>query len=126
MDIRGRIAFVGDIATGKSQRTGNDWKSQDVVVEYYEHDTDRYPDRVLVRIMNERIDELQLHENDLVTATVGFDVREYNGRHYLEARCYKMTKEQSAPQATTAPEIQPVVEALAETAAKQEASDLPF
>ena len=66
MKIRGRVAHVGVITTGVSQRTGNKWKSQEVVIEYFDNDNARYPDSVNVRIFGERVDMLQLQVNDEV------------------------------------------------------------
>ena len=43
MKIKGRVAHVGVITTGVSQRTGNKWKSQEIVIEYFDdEELDRF------------------------------------------------------------------------------------
>ena len=64
MKIKGRVAHVGVITTGVSQRTGNKWKSQEIVIEYFDNDNARYPDSVNVKIFGERVDSLHLQVND--------------------------------------------------------------
>lgn len=92
MKIRGRVAHVGVITTGVSQRTGNKWKSQEIVIEYFDNDNARYPDSVNVRIFGERVDTLQLQVNDEVEASIGLNAREYDGRFYNEARVYRIER----------------------------------
>ena len=92
MKIRGRVAHVGVITTGVSQRTGNKWKSQEVVIEYFDNDNARYPDSVNVRIFGERVDNLQLQVNDEVEASIGLNAREYDGRFYNESRVYRIER----------------------------------
>lgn len=92
MKIRGRVAHVGVITTGVSQRTGNKWKSQEIVIEYFDDDNARYPDSVNVKIFGERVDTLQLQVNDEVEASIGLNAREYDGRFYNEARLYRIER----------------------------------
>lgn len=92
MKIKGRVAHVGVITTGVSQRTGNKWKSQEVVIEYFDNDNARYPDSVNVRIFGERVDTLKLQVNDEVEASIGLNAREYDGRFYNEARVYRIER----------------------------------
>ena len=104
MDIKGRVIYVGQPNRGISKRTGNEWKSQDVVVQYFEHDTDRYPDSVYFRIFGERIDALNLKVNDEVEAGIGLTAREYDGKYYNEVSCFrleKVSKEGDKPSQTT-------------------------
>lgn len=51
--LTGRIAEVMPIQSGVSQRTGNQWKSQDYLFEYYSWSGAQYPNRILVRIFGE-------------------------------------------------------------------------
>lgn len=102
MDIKGQVTFVGPIQTGRSERTGSDWKAQDIVVSYYENPTDRYADSVVVRIMNDKVDELALKLGDDVELGIGLSAREYDGRHYQEVRAFRINKVGAA--AAPAPE----------------------
>ena len=103
MKIRGRVAHVGVITTGVSQRTGNKWKSQEIVIEYFDNDNARYPDSVNVRIFGERVDSLKLQVNDEVEASIGLNAREYDGRFYNEARVYQIERVGGSLQQPAAP-----------------------
>ena len=78
-------------------RAGDKWKKQEFLFEYFEHDTDRYTEKVALSIMNDRIRECDLHECDEVTIGFGHTVREYQGRYYNDLRCYMIKKADSMP-----------------------------
>ena len=127
MDIKGRIYKVLPIVKGTRQ-DGSEWSRQDFIVEFFEHETDRLADRVMLNIMNERVKECDLHEGDDVTVVIGHSVREYKGRWYNEIRCYKVLTTANAPQISPAVETsapQPSVAPQQETNA-EEGDDLPF
>ena len=48
MEFQGRIAKLLPIRQGVSQRTGNEWKSLPFIFEYFEHESDRYADSVML------------------------------------------------------------------------------
>ena len=92
MEFKGRIYKVMPITEGVN-RAGDKWQKQEFLFEYFEHDTDRYTDKVALSIMNERIKECDLHEGEEVTIGFGHTVREYQGRYYNDIRCYKIEKD---------------------------------
>ena len=101
MEFQGRISKIFPVLKGKSA-AGNDWMKQDFIFEYFERENDRWSDKVLLSVMNERITEYQLHEGEEVKCGFSHSVREYNGKYYNEVRLYrlqKVVKEQ--PQATS-------------------------
>ena len=60
MEFTGRVKKLLPIRSGVSQRTGNEWKSLPFVFEYYEHDTDHYPESVVLETFDTKvIDALQ-------------------------------------------------------------------
>ena len=74
--------------------------------EYFEHDSDRWSDKVVLMLMGDRIKEADLHEGDEVKIGFGHSVREWNGRWFNELRVYKLEKvktTQPAPEAQAAP-----------------------
>ena len=79
------------VTSGTSQN-GNEWKKQEFVFEYFEQQTDRYSDKVCLSIMNDRIAEYDLHENDEVLIGL-HSIREYQGRYFNELRLYKFQKQ---------------------------------
>lgn len=108
MEIKGRITKVLPLRSGTSQRTGNEWKAQPFIVEYYENPSDRYPDRVLLESYDEKAIE-QIKEGVECLCGFGHSVREYEGRHYNEVRLFKfeLAKDFSAPASEPAQEYDP-------------------
>ena len=132
MEFKGRIMKVLPVTSGTSQN-GNEWKKQEFVFEYFEQQTDRYSDTVCLSIMNDRIAEYDLHENDEVLIGFGHSIREYQGRYFNELRLYKFQKlTQAQPEQKTAQGQTQGTQAAQNTAqaqAQQQASDadpLPF
>ena len=55
MEFQGRISKVLPMRQGTSARTGNEWYAQPFVFEYYEHETDRYADSVVLETFDTNI-----------------------------------------------------------------------
>lgn len=91
MEFKGRIERLLPIRKGV-RNDGTEWHSQEFVFEYHEHDTDRFSDKVLLSVMNDRIKEYDLHEGDEVTIGFGHNIREWQGRIFNEVRIYKFEK----------------------------------
>ena len=91
MEFRGRIYKIMPEQSGVN-RENKEWRRLDFVFEYFEKDTDRYSDKVVLSVMNERIEQYDLHEQDEVLIGFGHNVREYQGRYYNELRVYKLEK----------------------------------
>ena len=91
MEFKGRIDKVFAVQSGTSQR-GNEWKKQEFVFEYFEHETDRYSDKVVLSLQGDRIAEKDLHEGDECVIGFGHTVREWQGKWYNELRVYKLEK----------------------------------
>lgn len=89
MEITGRIKEVLQVRSGVSQRTGNEWKALPFVVEYYENQTDRYPDSVVVETYDTN-KMPNIREGVNVKIGISHKVREYEGRKYNEIRTYKI------------------------------------
>jgi len=95
MEFKGRIYKIMPEQSGVN-RENKEWRRLDFVFEYFEKDTDRYSDKVLLSVMNERIEQYDLHEQDEVVIGFGHNVREYQGRYYNELRVYRLEKVKSA------------------------------
>lgn len=104
MQFQGRIYKLFPIQTGTSQR--GEWTKQDFIFEYFEQPTDRYADRVLLSVMNDRIKEYDLHEGDEVIIGFGHNTREYQGRYFNDVRLYHFEKVKQVSN-TDAPAAQP-------------------
>ena len=92
MEFQGRILKVFPKQEGVSERTGNPWATQEFVFEYFEHPTDRYMDKVLLRTFDEKI-MAQLKEGVEVKIGFGHTVRDFtkDGKTstFNEVRLYK-------------------------------------
>ena len=121
MEFKGRILKVMPVQTGTSANGG--WRKKEFIFEYFEHDTDRWSDKVVLNAMNERIDEYDLHEGDEVRVGFSHGVKEYQGRWYPEFHIYKFEK----VAAQTQPTINETPTAPAPEAAQEKKDDdLPF
>ena len=76
MEFTGRIAKLLPIRQGVSQRTGNEWKSLPFIFEYFEHDSDRYADSVLLETFDTKVID-NLKEGMEVRCGFGHKTREF-------------------------------------------------
>ena len=49
MQIEGNVYKVGEVQSGTSQQ-GNQWRRQNVVVEYYENPTDMWTQKIVLQL----------------------------------------------------------------------------
>ena len=126
MQFPGRIYRMYPIQSGTSAN-GNQWSRQDFVFEYFENPTDRYADRVLLSVMNERIKEYDLHEGDECIIGFAHTTREYQGRCFNDIRIYhfeKVKQVETQPAMSTAPASATPTQTVAHQPAQGD--DLPF
>lgn len=76
MQFQGQIKTILPARQGVSQRTGNEWKAQPFIFEYFENPSDRYADSVLLETLDEKIIS-QLKEGLKVTIGFGHHVKDY-------------------------------------------------
>jgi len=105
--LTGRIAEVFPAQSGTSQRTGNQWMSQDYLFEFFTWSGAQNPNRLKVRIFGEdnikRHNLQQLEEN--VTLTLRLDAsKTKEGQWFNEIRVTNVERvgQQQAAQAPTA------------------------
>lgn len=101
MQFQGRIFKLFPVQSGTSSR--GEWMKQDFIFEYFEQPTDRYADRVLLSVMNDRIRDYDLHEGDEVIIGFGHNTREYQGRYFNDVRMYHFEKVKQVEKATAQP-----------------------
>ena len=88
MEFIGQIKKILPAREGVSQRTGNQWKTQPFVFEYFENPTDRYADSVVLETFDTNVMS-QLKEFARVRIGFGHHTREHEGRVYNEISMYK-------------------------------------
>lgn len=91
MQFQGRIYRLYPVQSGTSAN-GKEWIRQDFIFEYFENPTDRYADRVLLSVMNERIKEYNIHEGEECIIGFAHTTREYQGRVFNDVRLYHFEK----------------------------------
>lgn len=99
MEFEGRVMKLLPVRSGQKS-DGSEWRSQEFVFEYFENPDNWWSEKVLLSLMNERIDEYQLKEGDEVRVNFGHSVREYQGRLYNELRLRRLQKVSEAAPAT--------------------------
>lgn len=99
MEFQGRIYRMLPMRSGVSQRTGNEWKSQPFIFEYFETPEQRWSDKVLLETRDANI-MAQLKEGMEVRCGFGHSVRDYEGRTYNEVRLYRIEFQSTQQEAT--------------------------
>ena len=138
MELTGRIIAVLPAQSGVSARTGNNWMSQDYVIEV----PGQYPRKCLFRIFGEdRIKQFNIQQGEDLTVQFDIDAHEFNGRWFNDIRAYNVIRGQQpvagAPVAAAAgaPQASPFPPADGATApfppaqepsSEGSADDLPF
>ena len=128
MEIQGKVKALLPEQTGTSARTGNTWKSQEFVLDYFWWPNQVFASQMVLKMFGEdRIAQWNLQVNDEVKIRYHIEAHEYQGRWFNEIRCDGVEKigasavaEQPATKveepAAPAPEAQP----------QQKADALPF
>ena len=141
--LTGRIAEVMPVVSGISDRTGNAWKSQEYLFEYFAWSGARYANRMVARVFGEDdIAKYNLKQGEEVTLTIRFDANKSKdgSRWFNEIRINNVERPQGtqqpaqaaqqAPQAANAPAAaqQSVAQPIAPQTAVNQADndDLPF
>jgi len=125
MDLTGRIIAVLPAQSGVSARTGNQWMSQDYVIEV----PGTYPKKCVFRIFGEdRIKQFNIQMNEEVTVQFDIDAHEYQGRWFNDVRAFNIIRGQVAPGAAPIPGAAPMPGAAPfppQQAASPEAAPFP-
>ena len=132
MEFTGRVKAILPKRSGTSARTGNDWVALPFIFEYFEHETDRYADRVLLETFDTKVIE-NIKEGMEVRCGFSHNVREYEGKTYNELRLYKIECVKAAPQGANASGVadngDPAViapQSQQKPAEEEQNDDLPF
>ena len=130
MDLTGKVIAIMQPRSGVSQRTGNQWMTQEYVIEV----PGQYPKKMLFNIFGEdRIKQFNIQMGEDITVSFDIDAREYNGRWFNDSRAFNIQRGVVAPAAAPAVESPfPPQGAAApfppaqEPAGEGSADDLPF
>ena len=92
MELEGKILVAMPALSGVSQNTGNQWMSQEYVMEYFWFPNQTTPSKIALRVFGEdRIKQFNLQPNDEVKVRFHAEAHEYNGRWFNELRIDSVT-----------------------------------
>ena len=92
MELTGKVIAVMEARSGKSARTGNDWMTQEYVIEV----PGQFPKRCIFSVFGEdRIKQFNIQNGEDITIQFDIDAREYNGRWFNDVRAYAVTRPQN-------------------------------
>lgn len=84
MELTGKVIAVLDLKSGSS-KTGNEWKSQDFVIET----DDRFSKKVCFRLFGNRVNDCP-NVGDEVTVSFDAESREWNGKWFTQLNAWKV------------------------------------
>ena len=91
MDLTGKVIAVLQPKSGVSAKSGNQWMSQDYVIEI----PGQYPKKCVFTIFGQdRIQQFNLQMGETVTVSIDIDAHEYNGRWFNEVRAFNVVRPQ--------------------------------
>lgn len=95
MNVKGIITAVLPETSGVS-KSGKNWRKKEAVVQY---EGGQYPKSIVFQMMGDSIDKLNIQQGEEYDLSIDFEAREWNGRYFLQASCWKATPTQQSPQA---------------------------
>lgn len=75
---------------GGTSKSGKQWRKRSYVG-VYDASNAQYPKRITFDVMGDRIEQLNIQEGGQYVVDVDFDAREWQGRYFLSASCWKAT-----------------------------------
>ncbi len=84
MVIQANVCAVGKIQTGTSHQSGNQWRKQEFVVEWFVNPNDTQSQKIVLSLMNDRIEQYNLQVGDKVEVRFDLRYREYQERFYQD------------------------------------------
>ncbi len=121
MEITGKIIAVLPERGGIS-KTGNEWKTQEYVIETHE----QYPRKVCFNVFGaDKIAQFNIQTGEEMTVSFDINAREYNGRWFNDIRAWKVERG-TAPAPVDIPVIDAPKAKIEDFGAANDADDLPF
>lgn len=117
MKIQGTVKWVGAPQGGTSQRTGNQWRKQEVEIEY---GSQEYPEQIVASAFNSpNIGAFAIGQQ--VECDIYFHTHDYNGRKYNDIN---MSHDRILPPASSQQGQAPAAPRIPQGGATE--NDLPF
>jgi hypothetical protein len=101
MEITGKIIAALEPKGGVSARTGNEWKSQEFVIETH----DQYPKKCVFRVFGtDRLAAMNIQSGEELTVSFDIDAHEFNGRWFNDVSAWKVERVQAGQPVSAAPQ----------------------
>lgn len=100
MKFTGIVTAISPLASGTS-RSGKAWRKIEVCLTY-DNSKPEWPKAIVFSVMNDNIEKFAMLIGGEYDVEIDFSVREYQGRHYLSASCWK-----AEPKMAMQPQQQP-------------------
>lgn len=97
MNFKGIITAAMPVASGTS-KSGKEWRRASYILTY-DNSNEQYPKSVLFDVIGDKIEQLNIKQGVEYEVEIDFTCREYNGRTYMSASCWKATPTQQPQQA---------------------------
>lgn len=126
--LTGLISEVMPVQSGVSSRTGNSWRSQDILFDYHEWSGAIFTNRILCRVIGENIEKFDLHEGEKdvkLTLRLGAN-KSKDGRWFNEIRITGVERPVEEEPQPTIKETTPTAAPAPEAQQQQKEDDLPF
>lgn len=86
MEITGKIVQILPEETGEGKN--GPWKKQNFILETQE----QYPKKVCITVWGDKVNLQNFGENEIVTASINIESREYNNRWYTDVKAWRVIK----------------------------------
>lgn len=124
MNFKGIITAAMPVASGTS-KNGKEWRRASYVLTY-DNSNEQYPKSVLFDVMGDKIEQLNIKRGVEYEVEIDFTCREYNGRAYMSASCWKATPTQQPQQTPTQQGWEQMYQQPQAQTAQEDESQLPF
>ncbi len=123
MEITGKIVQILPEETGEGRN--GPWKKQSFILETQ----DQYPKKVCITVWGDKLNLQSFGENEVVTASINIESREYNSRWYTDVKAWRLVKAESEASGIAPPDFGNVPQdsqAPPEVVDEGPMDDLPF
>jgi hypothetical protein len=90
MTITGTIKKFMPVESGISNRTGNPWQNQTIIIEQ----GGEYPKTIAIVVDPKKLDINQFAEGEPITAHINIQSNEWNGRYITNVNAWKIERNQ--------------------------------
>lgn len=89
IEFEGKVVEVPSVKTGTSSKNGNQWMSQEVVVEIPD---ERFPSKLAFEVFGEdKINQYNIEQNDTVKVKANVQSNGFNGKYFTSVKAWAVT-----------------------------------